>query len=333
MSDFWNPIIANTPITATVDDNETAACTMAPIVNRTVLSISGPDSAKFMQGQFTCNIQEINGSQFSHGACCNAKGRMVANFTLSKHNDDYLMAIDESLADVLTAHLKKYKVFFKTDIQITDYVMVGVKGPSASTVLTQVLGGCPTGDFGQYSFDQGLITQLPFGAGYECWLSAETAQASIDTLLEYSHFADSQYWPLNFISHGLVQLTQKNSETYIPQMINLGEVGGISFNKGCYTGQEIVARMQYLGKVKRNTYLVAIKSESPMAGELFTADSKSTIGVIISSHTSAGTIKALAVIENKYVDTPLFLGTNQGIPVELLSLPYNPQNDPQNPDS
>jgi folate-binding protein YgfZ len=333
MSDFWNPIIANTPITAAVDDNETAPCTLAPIVNRTVLSISGPDSAKFMQGQFTCNVQEIDQIRFRHGACCNAKGRMVANFTLSKHNDAYLMAIDESLADVLTAHLKKYKVFFKTDIQSTDYVMVGLKGPNASTVLTQVLGGCPTEDIGQYSFDQGLITHLPFGAGYECWLSAETAQASIDTLLEHSQFADSQYWPLNLISHGLVQLTHQNSETYIPQMINLGETGGISFNKGCYTGQEIVARMQYLGKVKRTTYLISVASEAHITDELFTSDSKSAIGVIISSSIFDGTTTALAVIENKYAETPLFFASNQGIPIELLSLPYSAKYDPLNTDS
>ncbi|MFT7109279.1 MAG: folate-binding protein YgfZ [Psychrobacter glaciei] len=342
MSEFWNRVIAKTPLTAqttveqlivlAIKQTDPNPCVLAPIDNRTVLSITGPDSAKFMQGQFTCNLQEITDTQFRLGACCNAKGRMIANFTIGKHSDGFLMAIDKSLAEQLQAHLKKYKVFFKTEFQASNYVMAGIKGANASALLTNILGGCPTEDFGQYSFKQGIVTQLPYNAGYEVWLMPDSAEQIIEQLLSKALFADSQYWPLNLISNGLGQLTLENTEAHIPQMLNLALIGGISFNKGCYTGQEIVARMQYLGKSKRNMYLITVEGETPVGGEIFTADSKSAVGVIINAVTLGLTTTALAVIENKHIETPLFIPSNLGNSVELLSLPYNPKYHSQDKD-
>jgi folate-binding protein YgfZ len=342
MLEFWNRVIAKTPLTAKtavnnmtisgIQEPDSERCILAPINSRTVLKITGPDSAKFMQGQFTCNLQEVNDSQFRMGACCNAKGRMIANFTLSKHNDTFLMAIDESLAKPIQAHLKKYKVFFKTEIQTSSYIMTGVKGSNASALLTDIFGGCPSEDFGQFSFDQGIVTQLPYNAGYEVWLAPESAEHIIEQLLSKASFGDDQFWPLNLIGHGLGQLTLENTETHIPQMLNLDLIGGISFNKGCYTGQEIVARMQYLGKSKRNMYLISVDAEAVVACEIFTADSKSAVGVIINAQTIGSTTTALAIMENKHIDAPLFLGENIGNSVELLSLPYNPKRHPQDTD-
>jgi folate-binding protein YgfZ len=342
MSEFWNSVIAKTPLATQttaeplvspgIKQTAPSPCVLAPINNRTVLTITGPDSAKFMQGQFTCNLQEINDKQFRLGACCNAKGRMIANFTIGKHSDEFLMAIDKSLAEPLQAHLKKYKVFFKTDIQASNYVMAGIKGASAAALLTDIVGGCPTEDFGQYSFEQGIVTQLPYNAGYELWLMPESAEHIIEQLLSKASFTDSQYWPMNLMSNGLGQLTLENTEAHIPQMLNLAIIGGISFNKGCYTGQEIVARMQYLGKSKRNMYLITVQAEASVGDEIFTADSKSAVGVIINAQTLGLTTTALAVIENKHTETPLFIAANLGNSVELLSLPYNPKYHPQDKD-
>jgi folate-binding protein YgfZ len=338
MSELWNSVTAKTPLTAQttveplIKQTDPNPCVLAPINSRTVLSITGPDSAKFMQGQFTCNLQEITDIQFRLGACCNAKGRMLANFTICKHRNGFLMAIDKTLTEPLQAHLKKYKVFFKTEFQASNYVMAGIKGANASALLIDILGGCPTEDFGQYSFEQGIVTQLPYNAGYEVWLMPESAEQIIEQLLSKASFADSQYWPLNLITNGLGQLTLENTEAHIPQMLNLALIGGISFNKGCYTGQEIVARMQYLGKSKRNMYLITVRAEVSVGDEIFTAESKSAVGVIINAQTLGLTTTALAVIENRYTETPLFMASNLGNSVELLSLPYNPMYHSQDKD-
>jgi folate-binding protein YgfZ len=334
MSDYWTATLAQTPESKAAEET---LCTLYPITNRSVLLAHGVDTAKFMQGQFTCNLSEISETAFRHGACCNAKGRMVANFTLAKSNQDnaYLLALDSSMSEALQAHLKKYMVFFKSKLEATDYVMTGIKGEQACSLLTDMFGGCPNQDYGQYTFDGGLITQLPFNGGFEIWLTPEKAQKALPILMANTTLASVQSWPKNLIQTGLPQLTHANIEVHIPQMLNLALLQGISFNKGCYTGQEIIARMQYLGKMKRHMYLVSIQGFNTVSGcSLYTANAKSPVGTVINAvvnndpdnvHTLA-----LAVIEDKHLGAALFADSALGTAVELLSLPYDPQCDPQN---
>lgn len=320
MSDFWPDYLSQDISSA---QQTKAQYSVSPIINRQVLAVKGPDSAKFMQGQFTCNVATLNEESFTHGACCNAKGRMVANFTLVKQNDDFLLALDSSLADALQDHLKKYRVFFKCTFELSKYVMLGVKGPDAQKYLTEIFGGCPTDAFNQYAFEGGVIIQLPFEAGYELWISPEQASIKIPELVHNGSLNDAHAWPLNLIEHGLPQLTLANLEKHIPQMINLGVTGGVSFNKGCYTGQEIVARMQYLGKMKRHMYLLSIGNHDVVAGDdVYVENGTSPVGTIINSHNNG---KALAVIEDKHLQSPLFIGSNLSIAAKLLSLPYDPK--------
>jgi folate-binding protein YgfZ len=336
MSDFWTATLAQAPESKAVEDT---LCTLYPVTNRSVLLAHGVDAAKFMQGQFTCNLGEISETQFRHGACCNAKGRMVANFTLAKPEQDnaYLLALDSSVSDALQAHLKKYMVFFKSKLETTDYVVTGIKGEQASRLLTEVFGDCPAQDYQQHTFEGGLITQLPFNAGFEIWLTHEKAQTALPTLMQSATLADTNSWPKNLIQSGLPQLTHVDIEAHIPQMLNLGLLEGISFSKGCYTGQEIVARMQYLGKMKRHMYLVSIQSSNIVSGDsLYTANAKSAVGSVINAvvNTEANSNQslALAVIEDKHINAALFSDSDLGTSVELLSLPYDPQYDPQKTD-
>lgn len=336
MSEFWATLLTKHSATsiADIESQLNVDCVFAPIQNQTVLLISGADSSKFMQGQFTCNLNDITDTRFSHGACCNAKGRMVANFSLAKQGDDYLLAIDESLAETLQTHLKKYMVFFKSTMSQSDYVLAGVTGSSAQKVLNTLFGACPTQDYEQVSIEGGLIIKRPFNAGYELWLTADHAPQYIDALLTKTTLAHSDYWPLNLIRHGLAQLSIENTEAHIPQMLNLGMVEGISFNKGCYTGQEIVARMQYLGKLKRHLYLIQVNGQNIQAGdELRCENANSAIGTIINTINHANSCLALAIIEDKHLKTPIFVGSELGSSVELLSLPYDPQQGSQISDS
>lgn len=328
MSDFWSTFLSQDIPTPNDLNEHNSACAAYPIQNRTVLSLKGVDSAKFMQGQFSCDMNKVTHETFTHGACCNAKGRMVANFTIAKQEDDFLLAIDSSLAESLQNHLKKYMVFFKSTLAPSDYVLTGIKGDNAEAILTDVFGGCPAQAFAQYHFSGGLITQLPFDAGYELWLSPELAASKLPSVIERCAVLTHTAWPLNLISHGLPQLTLENLEAQIPQMLNLGLVGGISFSKGCYTGQEIVARMQYLGKMKRHMYRLDVKGTTIQPGDdVYTKDAKSPIGTVINCVTINGSCQALAVLEDKHLDSPLFIGSDLSTSAELLSLPYDPQYD------
>jgi folate-binding protein YgfZ len=121
------------------------------------------------------------------------------------------------------------------------------------------------------------------------------------------------------------QVTGTTRELFIPQMINLQAVGGVSFKKGCYTGQEIVARMQYLGKLKRRLYRLHIASEQQPApgAELFSPVHRSAVGEVVLAATSDDGVELLAVLqEDAALDGHIHLGSLEGLPLDLLDLPY-----------
>ena len=327
MSDFW-AAIANThvpsPVSLNDNDNDTVLC---PIVDQAVLSVSGADSAKFMQGQFTCNISNINQNTFRSGACCNPKGRMISSFNLAQKGDnEYLLCLNETLSESTQGHLKKYMVFFKSSMTTKPMILAGLKGPHAQAVIEQVFSQCPTEDFGQINHASGIIIKLPFNAGFELWLYPEQANTLIEELLKSSKciLANDLAWPLNRIQHGLAQLTQTSIESFIPQMLNLGQTGAISFNKGCYTGQEIVARMQYLGKLKRHMYRAKVHSTETieLGTPIYSQNQETSVAEVVNVAITDTHSEFLMVLDAKYTQAPLFLGQNSGLPIELLSLPY-----------
>ena len=327
-SDFWSDIrsnLANTHTSTALDTNSTE---LFPITDQQVFLVSGPDSAKFMQGQFTCNLDEISASSYRPGACCNPKGRMITSFNLAQSGDnEYLLGMNESLGDSSLAHLKKYMVFFKTNMAPVARVLAGLKGPNSEAILSEVFGECPQQDFQQVTHELGLIIKLPFAAGFELWLEPSHAQQTIKAILTSSSkcsLSNENGWSLNRIQNGLAQVTDKSLEDFIPQMLNFGQTGAVSFNKGCYTGQEIVARMQYLGKLKRHLYRgkVAAGQDIELATAIFSEGHEGAVSQVVSVAYEADHAEILLVLDKKYLQTPLFLSETNGPQIELLSLPY-----------
>ncbi len=322
MSDFWSELLTrHAPAPLTPEQTG-----LYPITDRQVLSINGPDSAKFMQGQFTCHLNEISPSQYRPGACCTAKGRMINNFNLLQAGEhDYLMSLHDSVAQSTQAHLKKYMVFFKSEMATTDMVMAGVKGPQAQDILQTLFGQCPSDDFGQVDVEFGHIIKLPFEAGFELYIKAPLAEQTLEALVTKCSLTTHSAWRLNLIEHGLAKLTSENVEKFIPQMLNLGQTGAVSFSKGCYTGQEIVARMEYLGKLKRHLYRGEISHcESLSVGDaIYSPGHEASVGELVNWVQHGDAIEALMVLEDKYLQNPLYVNSASGPHIELLSLPYD----------
>ena len=325
MSDFWSEQLSlhtPQPLPNSEIEGHTA---LYPIPDRQVLSIKGPDSSKFMQGQFTCQINDINLNQYRPGACCNAKGRMINTFNLLQSDEhQYLLSLHTSLADPTQLHLKKYMVFFKSEMTATDIVVAGIKGPNAARVLSELFGQCPVDDYAQSAFEFGHIIKLPFAAGFELYLPKSTADAVLNKLYSKCLLTTKESWSLNLIENGLAQLTNSNIEKFIPQMLNLSQAGAVSFSKGCYTGQEIVARMEYLGKLKRHLYRGCIEDcDTLNVGDaIYTPGHDSPIGEVVNWAQHDGNLEALMVLEDKYLQNPLYVNSASGPHIQLLSLPY-----------
>ncbi|AKV07223.1 aminomethyltransferase [Pseudomonas fluorescens NCIMB 11764] len=294
-----------------------------------VLAVRGADAGKFLQGQLTCNLNYLSDTQASLGARCTQKGRMQSSFRILLQGDGVLMAMASELLEPQLADLKKYAVFSKS--KLTDesaaWVRFGIDhGDAALTNLGLELPA----DTDSVARNDGLIAVRVSPDRAELWITADQADAIKSRLSALLTEGALNEWLLGQIRAGIGQVMPSTRELFIPQMLNLQAIGGVSFKKGCYTGQEIVARMQYLGKLKRRLYRLKLDaSDLPEPGtQLFSPTHGSSIGeVVLAAHTGQD-IELLAVLQAEAAESgDVHLGTLEGPALHLLDLPYELDRD------
>jgi len=294
--------------------------------NSGMLGVTGRDAIKFLQGYITNDAQQLSPEIWQPGAFCNLQGRMVANFRMVNQAGQLLIKMDRQLVDVVQQFLQKYIVFSKADtINMTDsYCQVGVAGEAGTSVLQEIFGGLPEGNQACSVHDQHIILSIPGEyPRYELWLQPDTSASILDALGKHLVAIDEQAFSLNEIQAGWAWITAETSEQFIPQMMNLQAQDAISFDKGCYLGQEIVARMQYLGQLKRRMHRYTVVADSPpvVGDKILTGDGKVT-GEIVSLAAASDEPNAyeiLAVVRDTESDS---LHLESDAQLELMQLPY-----------
>ncbi|MFJ4586222.1 YgfZ/GcvT domain-containing protein [Pseudomonas moraviensis] len=294
-----------------------------------VLAVRGADAGKFLQGQLTCNISYLSDTRASLGARCTQKGRMQSSFRILLEGDGVVMAMASELLEPQLADLKKYAVFSKS--KLTDesaaWVRFGLEhGDAALTSLGLALPA----ETDSVVRHESLIAIRVSPERAELWVPAAQAQNIQSQLSTTLREGDLNQWLLGQIRAGIGQVMPSTRELFIPQMLNLQAVGGVSFKKGCYTGQEIVARMQYLGKLKRRLYRLRLDTaELPEPGtQLFAPSHNNSIGEVVLAANAEGNIELLAVLQAEAAEAgDLHLGALEGPALHLLDLPYELDRD------
>ena len=289
-----------------------------------ILALRGPDANKFLQGQVTCNLNYLSDSQCSLGARCTPKGRMQSSFRIVSVTDGYLLAMANELLEAQLTDLKKYAVFSKS--KLTDesqaWLRFGLNG--ADDALRSLGLELPADADSVVRHQELLALRLSDGRA-ELWVPAAQAEAVKAQLAAQLPEAPLNDWLLAQIRAGIGQVMGSTRELFIPQMINLQAVGGVSFKKGCYTGQEIVARMQYLGKLKRRLYRLELHdSQVPEpATALFSSARASSVGEVVLAARSGTGVELLAVLQDEAaLDGHIHLGSAEGSTLSVLDLPY-----------
>ncbi|MFJ3075636.1 YgfZ/GcvT domain-containing protein [Pseudomonas sp. NPDC087029] len=301
----------------------------SPLSHEGILAVRGSDAGKFLQGQLTCNINYLSLEHAGLGARCMVKGRMQSSFRILPEGNGYLLAMASDLLEAQLADLKKYAVFSKATLsdESAAWVRFGLQQGDAAL---QALGLSVPASAGATVRHDGLIAITASAGRVELWVPADSAARVRETLAATLPEGSLNDWLLGQIRAGIGQVMGPTRELFIPQMINLQAVDGVSFKKGCYTGQEIVARMQYLGKLKRRQYRLALAEQQvPAPGtEIFSPTHGSSVGeVVLAASTSQG-CELLAVLSADAVeDDNLHLGSLQGPRLALLSLPYELDRD------
>jgi folate-binding protein YgfZ len=295
-----------------------------PLSHEGVLAVRGVDAGKFLQGQLTCNIDYLSEAKATLGARCTQKGRMQSSFRILLEGNGVLLAMASELIEAQLLDLKKYAVFSKSKLtdESASWVRFGLQAGDGALVS---LGLDLPQETDSVVRANDLIAIRVSPARAELWVRAEQADDVRSRLVAHVPEAPLNDWLLGQIRAGIGQVFGQTREELIPQMINLQAVGGVSFKKGCYTGQEIVARMQYLGKLKRRLYrLTMAGTDLPEPGAaLWSPVHSSAVGnVVIAARSDAG-IELLAVLQADAAENGnIHLGAADGEPLQLSELPY-----------
>ena len=295
-----------------------------------VLAVIGNDASKFLQGQLTCNLNYLSDTRSSLGARCTQKGRMQSSFRIVLEPQGCFLAMARELVEPQLTDLKKYAVFSKS--KLTDDSANWVRfGLNQADVVLESLGIHLPADTDSVARANGLIAIRVSEGRAELWAPVEQTDALRQHLQAQRVEADLNQWMLGQIRAGIGQVMPQTRELFIPQMLNLQAVGGVSFKKGCYTGQEIVARMQYLGKLKRRLYRLSLGAGHavPEPGTpLFSPTHNSSVGEVVIAAQAQDSIELLAVLTAEAAEAgDIHVGDVQGPELSLLDLPYQLDRD------
>ncbi|NOQ76369.1 MAG: folate-binding protein [Methylococcaceae bacterium] len=286
------------------DDNQQAQTNaITALAHFSTLKITGSDAAAFLQGQLTCNINDLTENNSFFAAFCNAKGQTISTLLILKLSSSFLIVLPTDLIDKVTQKLQMY--IMRSDVQmhnLTDELCTIGLNTQTSTTLPSL----PETSFA-VSQNKQIFIKLPLHSNR--YLVISNPQNSISLWSDLTSNAgftpcNSNTWVDQDISAGIPWLNQATSEKYIPQMLNIDKLGGISFTKGCYTGQEIVARTHYLGKTKRELFLALCnnKTDIPVDTQIFINNSEQTIGKVLSLLTNNQQTKMLTVMQSTDID-------------------------------
>ena len=304
---------------------------LSDLSNLGLIAAYGPDARQFLQNQLTNDISLVSESQSQLNGYCNPKGRLFTLFDVFQRGDTFYLQLARELIDPLLKRLRMYVLNSKVTLEDASdsLVRIGYASPKATQELNDIFTDIPSEDYACFTNDDCSLIKLPSPSIDRYEIVGETgAMKKIWEHLDV-HATPVGYssWELLNILSGQPEIRPETSEEFVPQMINLDVIQGVSFKKGCYPGQEIVARVHYLGKIKRRMFLAYSEADTPpkLGAPLFRQNDKAAAatGHVVSS--AIGPDQGsylLCVLETAHADQATFLDEELRLPIKLMDLPY-----------
>lgn len=289
------------------------------------LCVSGDDALTFLQGQVTNDVILLGTNTAHYTGYCSPKGRLLALFLAYRQDASVHLQLNAKLAEAVAKRLKMYIMRAKVKLDnISDKtVKLGISGPNSEQALSAFFSPIPTPTLALCHSENGTLIrlsgQLP---RFEVVCDTDTAKRLWSALKKTCKPVGKAAWEWLEIQAGIPDIQATTQEEFVPQMVNLDCLNGINFKKGCYTGQEIVARTHYLGKIKRRTHLLHLATSVPaQAGMDVVTDKQEVVGKVVRAAMSPkGGYDALAEIRLDSMHAgDLFIN---GVKLEWRTLPY-----------
>lgn len=306
----------------------------APLTDLGLIALNGEESASFLHNQLTNDVEHLAPDMARLAGYCTPKGRLLATFLMWRNAETIFLQLPRAIQPAMQKRLQMFVLRAKTKLsdateQPANAVVLGVGGAQADAVLSTWFDALPAQPYGKLDHAMGTLIRVAdaFGAPRYQWLtSAETAAAVWPVLAAKLAVGGNDAWQLSRIHAGVPLVTAATQEQFVPQMVNFELLGGVNFKKGCYPGQEIVARSQYLGKLKRRATLVRIADAQAAAGmEVFaTADPGQPCGMIVNAAPNGlGGVDALVEMKLDAIEQAgVRLGSAEGVELQFLPMPY-----------
>jgi len=243
-----------------------------------LIKVSGADAISFLQGQLTNDIKALTETGVCLAGYCTPKGRLLATMLIWRDNDTLMLQVPLELQEVLQKRLQMFVLRAKVRLEHVSehHTMLGFIGSSAAALTAPWFPSLPSSPYESVTNQSGTLLRVADACGvarYQWIVPKESGEQVWQTLSGTVPILNGQDWELSEIHAGIPHISIATQEKFVPQMINYELIGGVNFKKGCYPGQEIVARTHYLGKQKRRMVLAQVESNTVAAGtEVFAAD-------------------------------------------------------------
>jgi folate-binding protein YgfZ len=319
-----NGVVSNFGDTAAELAAARDATVIAPLTHLGLLACSGDEAKTFLHNQVTSDINHLDVNAAQHSAWCSGKGRMLASFLLFRNGPDFQIQMSSDLLAMIHKRLQMYVL--RAKVKIADLSpsreLIGLSGAQAEAALQGAGLPVPARLLETAVFDNGTVIRLT--ARFEIVVASEAAAGVWQRLAANARPVGTPVWQWLDIQAGIPLITDATKEEFVPQMANFDQLGGVSFHKGCYPGQEIIARTQYLGKVKRHLYRISAAAPMAAGNPIFSPENpEHSCGMVANAAPSPdGGYAALAVIQENFVDAgDLELGAPGGsrITTELVT--------------
>ena len=281
---------------------------ICPLSDYDLIQISGADSIPFMQGQFTCDVKQLSPTQSLLGAHCNTKGRIHYFFRLFEWKNNYYLKIPHSITEHALATLKKYAVFSKVTIQVLQCKIVGLglSHTLSECVLAHLNIAVPSTIGAATYTDKLIVIRVSGTQRFELYGDEESLLAFWQRALSLFTPVHPKHWRCLDIWSALPNVYRDTQEYWLPHPLKLPELEAVNFKKGCYLGQEIIARTQYLGSVKKHLqrFVTSPALDIPLKSPL-TNSLQQVVGEVVDAQSDATNTYLLAVVQDEVLDQDL----------------------------
>ncbi len=290
-------------------------------------AFSGEETVAFLQGQLTNDVRQLHPDTTQWNGYCSPKGRLLGNFLMWRQGDDYVLQMSGDIRESVQKKLAMFIMRSKTKARDAsdESVRLVIAGPHAADAVTTEFGALPDAPMTSIRTESGTVIRVSEDK-FVLSISPSSAERVWQGLTQSATPVGAPVWDGLRLNAGIPMITAATQDQFVPQMVNLEVIGGVSFQKGCYTGQEIVARSQYLGKLKRRMFLAHTDARPTPGDSLYSADmdGQATGMVVNVAPAAEGGFDLLAVMQVESAkSSQIHLKALDGAPLIIKPLPYS----------